>query len=307
MFGSISNWVAENKPAMPVMPEMPAMPQIPTVTMPNMPSFLNKNKEASENNPEGVVEGVVGEEPPVKSESGGELGAVVDGEAKVVGASEVVDGEVVVEEGADAGKNTGYKILDSTKEIGSNIGGMLFSFGSKTTSSVRNATSSLKDVIQKKTIIGDFSKENEKFVNDKKSAQRREDAAVAPWVGYNEEERLKEQIIELSKDSRNFLRAPPSGVDFQFDFNTAYPVAMAILDEDPALSEMRFKLVPKQVKEENFWLNYFYRISLIKQTCTLDELNKQNDIDETEWDIKPEDIENISPEDLEKEINSILG
>ena len=32
----------------------------------------------------------------------------------------------------------------------------------------------------------------------------------------------------------------------------------------------------KRVKEENFWLNYFYRVSLIKQSTTLDEINKQN-------------------------------
>ncbi len=47
-------------------------------------------------------------------------------------------------------------------------------------------------------MIGEFSKENEKFVNEKKVQQRREEAAVAPWVGYNEEEKLKEQIISLS-------------------------------------------------------------------------------------------------------------
>jgi hypothetical protein len=99
---------------------------------------------------------------------------------------------------------------------------------------------------------------------------------VAPWVGYNEEEKLKEQILALSSDSRNFLRPPPHGVEFQFDFNSAYPVAMTILEEDPALSEMRFKLVPKQVKEENFWLNYFYRVSLIKQSVQLEELSKKS-------------------------------
>ena len=48
------------------------------------------------------------------------------------------------------------------------------------------------------------------------------------------------------KDSRNFLKSPPSGVDFHFDFDVAYPIAMAILEEDPALHDMRFKLVPKQ-------------------------------------------------------------
>jgi hypothetical protein len=42
------------------------------------------------------------------------------------------------------------------------------------------------------------------------------------------------------------MRPPPSGAEFHFDFNIAYPVAMALLEEDPKLNEMRFKLVPKQ-------------------------------------------------------------
>ena len=46
------------------------------------------------------------------------------------------------------------------------------------------------------------------------------------------------------KDSRNFLRSPPDGVDFNFDFTLAYPIALATLEEDSNLKEMRFKLVP---------------------------------------------------------------
>ena len=48
-------------------------------------------------------------------------------------------------------------------------------------------------------MIGDFAKENEKFVNEKKVVQRREDSALPPWVGYHEEDILKEQILELSQ------------------------------------------------------------------------------------------------------------
>ena len=46
------------------------------------------------------------------------------------------------------------------------------------------------------------------------------------------------------QDSRNFLRSPPSGVQFQFDFEQMFPVAMATLKEDDNLNKMRFKLVP---------------------------------------------------------------
>lgn len=55
------------------------------------------------------------------------------------------------------------------------------------------------------TIIGDFSKENEKFVNEKKNQQRKEDAAVPPWVGLNEEDRIKEEIMALSSVILFFL------------------------------------------------------------------------------------------------------
>lgn len=47
------------------------------------------------------------------------------------------------------------------------------------------------------------------------------------------------------KDRRNFVRAPPAGVDFTFDYDVSYPTAIAIMAEDPNLEEMRFELVPK--------------------------------------------------------------
>ena len=42
------------------------------------------------------------------------------------------------------------------------------------------------------------------------------------------------------------MRNPPAGVQYQFDFTSMYPVAMATLQEDPNLQKMRFELVPKQ-------------------------------------------------------------
>ena len=90
---------------------------------------------------------------------------------------------------------------------------------------------------------------------------------LAPWEGYQDEEQLKEQILALSKDKRNFLRAPPAGAQFEFDYTKSQPLAMAVLEHDENLIEMRFQLVPKVTKEVDFWRNYFYRISLIKQSA----------------------------------------
>ncbi|VDK53885.1 unnamed protein product, partial [Cylicostephanus goldi] len=43
-------------------------------------------------------------------------------------------------------------------------------------------------------------------------------------------------------------------------------MAKRLLEVDPNLSRVRFELVPKQLTEEKFWHNYFYRVSLIRQS-----------------------------------------
>ncbi|XP_070567522.1 synapse-associated protein 1-like isoform X2 [Ptychodera flava] len=164
--------------------------------------------------------------------------------------------------------------LNSAKEWGS----YLFSFAKEGTKVVTETASKtanyLKETVEEKTILGDFQKEQEKFVKEK---HKRSDAAVPPWVGYNEEEQMKQQIMALSQDKRNFLRNPPAGVQFNFDFESCHPVAMATLAEDENLRAMRFSLVPKQIKENNFWRNYFYRVSLIKQSSQLTTLAAETD------------------------------
>lgn len=104
----------------------------------------------------------------------------------------------------------------------------------------------------------------------------REESAVPPWVGFKEEEKMKEQILLLSTDSRNFTRSPPETIDFHFDFKISYPIALATLEQDENLRDMRFKLVPGRLSEEAFWRNYFYRVSLIKQSTQLNSLTAEN-------------------------------
>lgn len=88
------------------------------------------------------------------------------------------------------------------------------------------------------------------------------------------------------QDRRNFVRAPPTGVDFEFNYDLSYPTAVAIMAEDPALEKMRFDLVPKIITEENFWRNYFYRVSLICQASDLGTLGAQeSDENEGEFNL----------------------
>ena len=60
----------------------------------------------------------------------------------------------------------------------------------------------------------DFNKEQEEFIKTNKKTG----PIKPPWVGFKDEEQLKEQILQLSKDKRNFLRAPPAGAQFEFDY-----------------------------------------------------------------------------------------
>ncbi|XP_062581470.1 synapse-associated protein 1-like isoform X2 [Saccostrea cucullata] len=154
-------------------------------------------------------------------------------------------------------------------------GSYLYSFSKTAGKTVVEKAKQISKEVEEKTFLGDFSKEQEKFVTEKKEKSKQAEAAVPPWVGYNEEESMKAQILALSQDKRNFLRNPPAGVQFQFDFESMFPIAMATLQEDENLNKMRFELVPKQIKEEAFWRNYFYRVSLIKQSTQLTSLAQE--------------------------------
>uniref|UniRef100_A0ABI7W1V5 BSD domain-containing protein n=1 Tax=Felis catus TaxID=9685 RepID=A0ABI7W1V5_FELCA len=182
------------------------------------------------------------------------------------------------------------------------LGNYLFSFATaatkKITESVAETAQTIKKSVEEgkiddiidKTIIGDFQKEQKKFVEEQHT--KKSEAAVPPWVDSNDEETIQQQILALSADKRNFLRDPPAGVQFNFDFDQMYPVALIMLQEDELLSRMRFALVPKlclhlcipstsrclpvqNVREEVFWRNYFYRVSLIKQSAQLTALAAQ--------------------------------
>ncbi|CAJ1059901.1 synapse-associated protein 1-like [Xyrichtys novacula] len=186
-------------------------------------------------------------------------------------------------ESEHAGKEDGQpaQILQRAKGFSGYIYNFASSASKKLTESVVETAQTLKKSVEEgkmngiidKTILGDFQKEQEKFVQEKQA--KKSGAAVPPWVGYNEEETIQQQILSLSADKRNFLRDPPAGVQFHFDCEQMYPVAMVMLEEDELLRKMRFHLVPKQVKEEVFWKNYFYRVSLIKQSAQLTALAAQ--------------------------------
>ncbi|KAJ3225027.1 hypothetical protein HDU81_008183 [Chytriomyces hyalinus] len=93
-----------------------------------------------------------------------------------------------------------------------------------------------------------------------------------PWESAEngvDADNLRTQILALSSDKRNFLVSPPDGTDFVFDMPKYLPTALAILQIDKQLEQMRFELVPKQIKDDRFWQNYFYRVTRLQQSSML--------------------------------------
>jgi len=123
----------------------------------------------------------------------------------------------------------------------------------------------VQETVYKAPLIADFNKEQEEFIK----AKNDKETPAAPWAGYQNEEELKQKILALSEDQRNVTRAPPSGVNFDFEYSSLASPALILLEADPKLKQLRYELVPKTIKEDEFWKNYFYRVSLIKQSFEL--------------------------------------
>ncbi|CAD1479250.1 unnamed protein product [Heterotrigona itama] len=134
--------------------------------------------------------------------------------------------------------------------------------------------------MQLQRLVAELNKEQEAFIASK-STEKGE--AVAPWVGAPNEDVLREECLSLSMDQRNFLKSPPKEVDFPWNFEAVQPMAQATLALDPNLENMRFQLVPKVISEENFWRNYFYRVSVLRQSHELNTMANQaeNNLNQT--------------------------
>ncbi|XP_050556103.1 synapse-associated protein of 47 kDa isoform X8 [Spodoptera frugiperda] len=192
------------------------------------------------------------------------------------------------------------------------LGNFLYSAVNKAGAKVSEASAKIKKTVEENSILGEFNREQDAFIKGQEG--RGSAAAVPPWVGAPNEAALKEECLSLSTDRRNFVRAPPAGVEFDFDYDKMYPVAVAIMGEDPNLEKMRFDLVPKVITEENFWRNYFYRMSLICQANEADAAaGRQSSAEDSQDDDKSASDNQIANEkssqesidDVKKRIKSL--
>ncbi|XP_029154786.1 synapse-associated protein of 47 kDa isoform X4 [Nylanderia fulva] len=198
----------------------------------------------------------------------------------------------------------------STKALAGakSFGGFLYSAVNKAGKTVVEASAKIKKTVEENRLIAELNKEQEAFIASKQAGEKGE--AVAPWVGAPNEDALREECLSLSTDRRNFVRAPPPGVEFAWDFEAVQPMAQATLALDPNLEAMRFELVPKVISEENFWRNYFYRVSLLRQGYELNAMASSQQEAESNSNqtlaSTTDSIDHTQEEDWERELEAEL-
>lgn len=126
-----------------------------------------------------------------------------------------------------------------------NIGTFLFSMANKAGHTVSQTAKQVKQAVENTSILTDLTREQQEFIKEHGGSMQ---AGDLPWTNCEDESKaadIREQVLSLSQDKRNFVRSPPNDANFQFDPQQCYPIALSLLKEDPNLSKMRFELVPK--------------------------------------------------------------
>jgi len=147
---------------------------------------------------------------------------------------------------------------------------------------------------QAKNIVNEITNEE----NKNKKGQSLEEQYPYPWSDEIDEETVKNAIVALSLDNRNFLISPVDEDNFTFDLNENLHYAVNLLKFDKRLENLRYNIVPKQIKEDIFWKNYFYRISLIKSgqdIKTLPDIFLPEEIPKAE---EPENLKKNATEEI---------
>ncbi|GJQ14373.1 hypothetical protein GpartN1_g6164.t1 [Galdieria partita] len=102
----------------------------------------------------------------------------------------------------------------------------------------------------------------------------------APWEVLTEKEKpfakeIEERVLNMTRDcyrskkdrEEMFLSLSSlKDTHFRWSNHSWMRQAMAALERDPLLSDLRAGLVPKRMSEENFWRQYFYLVERVKKS-----------------------------------------
>lgn len=146
------------------------------------------------------------------------------------------------------------KALDSAKSLGS----FMFSMANKAGQTVSATAKQIKRTVESSTLLADYNKEQQDFIREHGGSIQ---VGEPPWIGCDNPDEVREQVLTLSQDKRNFVRSPPATIQFDFDLQQMLPVALVLLKEDESLNKMRFEIVPKLYVMFLicFFLHFFFR------------------------------------------------
>eukprot|EP01066_Platyproteum_vivax_P008198 Platyproteum_vivax@DN3384_c0_g1_i1.p1 len=88
-----------------------------------------------------------------------------------------------------------------------------------------------------------------------------EASSELPWLTLPETHQpiARFKVEKLLKMPETFEMPAPPNYDFEFD-NRYVIIAQKLLAEFPSLQKLRYSLVPRVIKEENFWKNCFWQM-----------------------------------------------
>ncbi|EAR83675.2 BSD domain protein (macronuclear) [Tetrahymena thermophila SB210] len=160
--------------------------------------------------------------------------------------------------------------FNKVKSLGANV-------AEKSKNLISNLSKDIQEVIQQQN----------QLIENQESESFKEKNALLPWEGLkaiksnqngNMIDSIKEEILDLSLQEDYFLIDDENYMyPFEFNIEDYKYQAIKILSVDPNLEFMRSKLVPKKIKDEKFWKNYFYNVEIIKM-----KYNMANKINQTE-------------------------
>lgn len=152
--------------------------------------------------------------------------------------------------------------IENLQEKGRILASKFIGYAKDTTNIASKGIVSAKKAIVDNSMIGELNREQKAFCAEIDASRLPE--VVEPWDGLPNREFARKKILELSLDPHNFIRESPG--ECEFDDAAMQSMAKRLIEIDPNLSRIRFEFVPKQVSEEKFWRNYFYRVSLIRHS-----------------------------------------
>mmetsp|Transcript_19152 Transcript_19152/g.26567 ORF Transcript_19152/g.26567 Transcript_19152/m.26567 type:complete len:150 (-) Transcript_19152:88-537(-) len=106
-----------------------------------------------------------------------------------------------------------------------------------------------------------------------------------PWDGLQRDasKEVKKEIYALAKDELALtITKDEREFGFRFNINNYFVLAVIMIKYDRNLGDVRERLVPTEIDEDEFWFNYFYQIECIKHKLglpnmlvPLDQMNAQ--------------------------------